>query len=236
MSTRTRRSSTRPAPASDAAAAASNAASSASATPATAAPTASSSSTPAAPTFNLSTKKLKQLKSAYESLLDSSLAPTSSSDALLASLPRELHAKHALVIQRQTEKVLTSVRKNCLNEFEVILSEHRLPEKLGEIELLETSADLNGGVALGGTSFEDGPTPTPEQVVKNMIRKAKNDEKARLQQLAEELESENLQLRTEIEQVSESLKNPRLAVERKQEAVEQLYQTLEKESRQATRS
>jgi hypothetical protein len=229
MSSRPRRSSTRPTsdaatatPAAPAAAAASTPAASPALSTA-----ASSAAAAAAPSYTLSTKKLKLLRSSFESALDSALAPASSTSTLLAALPRDLHARHALVVQRQAEKVLASIRKNCLNEFEVILSEHRLPEKLGEVELLELQ---NQGVSLDAP---EGPTPTPEQAVRNMLHSARTSERARLQALADSLDAENTELRTEIQHVADSLKNAKAAVTRKQQYTDQVYEALERESRQS---
>jgi hypothetical protein len=176
-----------------------------------------------ASTYALSSQKLRVLKSAFERTLDAALDPSASTKTLLAALPADIHAKHGIVLQRQAEKVLQSVRRNCLNEFEVILSEHRLPEKLGELELLETQGLLmeKAGAAAAG------PTPTPEQAIRNMIHSARNTERVRLEDLAEALDQENKELQDQILQVEASLKNARLAVERKQLHVDQMYNALQ---------
>jgi len=175
--------------------------------------------------YPLDTRRLKQLRKLLQQTLDQCFSPDASS-RLLTALPKDIHQRHALVIQRLAEKATDSIRKNIMNELEVILSEHRLAEKLGEIEYLE---DRGGMLLDDGTQVGSIAAPNSDTQIRMMLMEARKAEILRLTALAEHLESENATLRDEIRDVAQSIQSAKEAVSKQQQFTDKVYATLEAE-------
>jgi hypothetical protein len=188
-------------------------------------PVASAAVAPTPTAYPLDTRRLHSLSRAFEATIDAILTGTgdagvSAPSVLLAALPRSVHSAHALAVQRLCEKTVSTVRRNILNEYEVILSEHRLPEKLGEIEYLE---GMGGCVLEDGTTVGRGDAPTPAQTLAHIVRTAKQAELTRLQAMAEHIEETNAELQRQVQTASRALQSAATTVALQQQLSDDIY-------------
>lgn len=173
-----------------------------------------------------SSVRVKQLHSLLAATLDRAWSDVDVTAPLLAALPREVASSSALPIQRLAEKSLASVRRNVLNELQVILSEHRLAEKLCEVEFLAERGGLllDDGTAMPPVLGHDAPAP--DVALRSMVAKARRAERERLATLCQQMEEENAALQTEIQEAAERLAAAKAAVVKTEQHVDTVYDLL----------
>jgi hypothetical protein len=104
-------------------------------------------------------------------------------EPLMTQFPRGLPAQYS-------QMLVTSIRRNCLDEFEAILTETNLVEKLDQLDdLIVRSSGFD--VSMAAFKFRRAD---PEAVKQTIMNRAKQNEIDRLRKMAQQLRAQNEEL------------------------------------------
>jgi hypothetical protein len=123
-------------------------------------------------------------------------------EPLMKQFPRGLAAQYS-------QMLITSIRRNCLDEFEAILTETNLVEKLDQLDdLIVRSSGFD--VSMAAFEFHRAD---PEAVKQTILNRAKQNEIDRLRKIVEQFREENGKLEARESEARERLRRAKAQID-----------------------